>query len=71
MWSDKKYILIPLIIPAGKKGKNLVIPAGIIRGNTVCKVWEVIVTGKISNKIVPLSFAEFQPRPCFALLLLK
>ena len=25
----------PLIIPAGKKGKKLIIPAGIIRGNTV------------------------------------
>ena len=26
---------IPLIIPARKKGKILIIPAGIIRGNTV------------------------------------
>ena len=25
----------PPIIPAGKKGKKLIIPAGIIRGNTV------------------------------------
>ena len=30
LWSDKIYFLIPLIIPAGKKVKNL-----IIRGNTV------------------------------------